>query len=64
MVAHGCRSLHEGLALKLSPSGTRMPDMPLFLAPELYVMVPLEVTYQSAWDAVPTRWQRVIASAN
>jgi hypothetical protein len=37
--------------------------MPLFLAPELYVMVPLEATYQAAWDTVPARWQRVIASA-
>ena len=44
--------------------GDVLPDMPLFLAPELYVMVPLEVTYQSAWDTVPARWQRVIASAN
>ena len=44
--------------------GDALPDMPLFLAPELYVMVPLEVTYQSAWDTVPTRWQRVIAAAN
>jgi Protein of unknown function (DUF4058) len=44
--------------------GDALPDMPLFLAPELYVMVPLEVTYQSAWDTVPTRWQRVIASTN
>ena len=44
--------------------GDALPEMPLFLAPELYVMVPLEVTYQSAWDTVPARWQRVIASAN
>jgi hypothetical protein len=44
--------------------GDALSDMPLFLAPELYVMVPLEVTYQSAWDTVPARWQRVIASAN
>jgi hypothetical protein len=44
--------------------GDALSDMPLFLAPELYVMVPLEITYQSAWDTVPARWQRVIASAN
>jgi Protein of unknown function (DUF4058) len=43
--------------------GDSLPDMPLFLAPGLYVMVPLEATYQAAWDTVPARWQRVIASA-
>ncbi len=43
--------------------GDALPDMPLFLAPGLYVMVPLEATYQAAWDTVPARWQRVIASA-
>jgi hypothetical protein len=43
--------------------GDSLPDMPLFLAPGLYVMVPLEATYQAAWDTVPARWQRVIAAA-
>jgi hypothetical protein len=43
--------------------GDALPDMPLFLAPGLYVTVPLEATYQAAWDTVPARWQRVIASA-
>jgi hypothetical protein len=42
--------------------GDALPDMPLFLAPELYVMVPLDATYQAAWDTVPARWQQVIAS--
>jgi hypothetical protein len=35
--------------------------MPLFLAPEAHVMVPLERTYMAAWDTMPARWQRVIA---
>jgi hypothetical protein len=35
--------------------------MPLFLTPEVYVPVPLEPTYQSAWDAVPTYWRGVLA---
>jgi hypothetical protein len=43
--------------------GDALPEMPLFLAPGLYVIVPLEATYQAAWDSVPSRWQRVIASA-
>jgi Protein of unknown function (DUF4058) len=42
--------------------GDLLPDMPLFLAPEFHIMVPLEVTYQSAWETVPARWQRVIAN--
>lgn len=41
--------------------GDPLPDMPLFLAPEFYVLVPLEATYQAAWQYVPARWQRVIA---
>jgi len=41
--------------------GDSLPDMPLFLEPFDYVMVPLEATYQAAWDAVPARWQRVVA---
>jgi hypothetical protein len=44
--------------------GDALPDMPLFLAPALYVMVPREATYQAAWDTGPARWQRVIASAD
>jgi hypothetical protein len=42
--------------------GDALLDMPLFLAPGLHVLVPLEATYQAAWDSVPARWQRVIAS--
>ena len=29
----------------------------LFLEPRRYVPVPLEATYQAAFDAVPRRWQ-------
>jgi hypothetical protein len=29
--------------------------------PEMYVNVPLESTYLAAWEAVPRRWQNVIA---
>lgn len=38
--------------------GDVLPLMPLIL--ELEVQVPLEETYQSAWQAVPRRWQRVL----
>jgi len=40
--------------------GDRLPDMPLFLTPDACVHVPLEATYQAAWDGVPRRWQSVL----
>lgn len=33
--------------------GDALPSMPLFLTSELHVKVPLEDTYQAAWDASP-----------
>ena len=42
--------------------GDSLPDMPVFLYPGMYIDVPLETTYQSAWEAVPQRWQKVIAA--
>jgi hypothetical protein len=41
--------------------GDVLPDMPLFLVPGGHVLVPLEKTYQTAWEGVPARWRRVIA---
>ena len=43
--------------------GDALPDMPLFLWPGGYIMVPLEPTYQAAWQSVPLRWRRVLESA-
>lgn len=40
--------------------GGVLPDFPLFLTSKLYVRVPLEATYHSAWRGVPQRWKRVI----
>ena len=37
-----------------------LPDMPLFLTTEVYIPVPLEATYQSAWEAVPEFWRNVL----
>jgi hypothetical protein len=34
-------------------SGDVLPDMPLFLEPELYVPTPLEATYQTTWSVCP-----------
>jgi hypothetical protein len=40
--------------------GDALPDMPLFLGPEVYVSVPLDATYRSAFEAVPKRWRDVL----
>jgi hypothetical protein len=37
-----------------------LPEMPLFLTPDVYIPVPLETTYQSAWEAVPAYWRDVL----
>jgi Protein of unknown function (DUF4058) len=37
--------------------GKPLPDMPLFLEPEMYVPVPLEATYAAAFADVPKRWR-------
>jgi hypothetical protein len=42
--------------------GTPLCDMPLFLSPETYILVPLELSYQSAWDAVPSYWRDVLTA--
>ena len=40
--------------------GDALAKMPLFLAPEKSIDVPLEVTYQAAFADVPRKWQRVL----
>jgi hypothetical protein len=35
-------------------------EMPLFLEPEIYINVPLELTYTAAYRGVPQRWKRVL----
>jgi hypothetical protein len=44
-------------------TGAELPEMPLFLAPEHYINVPLERTYTAAWEGVPERWRKVIEKA-
>lgn len=43
--------------------GDSLPDMPIFLQPGRYVPVPLEETYERAWEAVPEFWRNVIVSS-
>ncbi len=40
--------------------GDTLIDMPLFLAPEQYVSVPLEATYLAAYRGVPRRFREVL----
>jgi hypothetical protein len=42
--------------------GDTLPDMPLFLTPETYVPVPLEATYESAWNGLPAYWRDVLTA--
>jgi hypothetical protein len=37
-----------------------LPDMPIFLKPELYVPVPLEATYGSTWQYFPAPMKRLL----
>lgn len=43
--------------------GEAIPDGALFLDTERYVSVPLEATYQAAWQTFPREWQNVITGA-
>lgn len=40
--------------------GDSLPDMPLFLTPEVYVLVPLNATYQSTFEGIPAYWRDVL----
>jgi hypothetical protein len=42
--------------------GSVLPDMPVFLTPEIYVPVPLEATYRSAWEDVPSYWSDMLSA--
>jgi hypothetical protein len=40
--------------------GDTLPEMPLFLTPDVYIPLPLEATYQSAWAALASFWREVL----
>lgn len=42
--------------------GAALPEMPLFLSSKRYVNVPLESTYQSAYEGMPSFWRSVLES--
>jgi len=41
--------------------GDQLPAMPLFLEVDRYVQVPLETTYQTAYNEMPIRWRDELA---
>jgi hypothetical protein len=43
--------------------GDDLPEMPLFLKPEIYVPTPLEATYVAAWDVFPVPLKGLLATA-
>jgi hypothetical protein len=42
--------------------GDVLLDMPLFLTPDVYVPVPLEMTYQAAWAPMPGYWRNLLTA--
>jgi hypothetical protein len=40
--------------------GAPLPEMPLFLRPDRYINVPLEPTYQAAYEGMPAFWREVL----
>jgi hypothetical protein len=42
--------------------GDPVPDMPLFLRPEFYVVAPLDSTYRATWTVFPTTMKRLLES--
>jgi hypothetical protein len=53
----GAEAFVEPLAV-----GDALPEMPLFLTPDVYVPVPLESTYQLAWEGMPLYWRNVLTA--
>ena len=48
--------------IELVAVGDVLPEMPLFLTPDVYVLVPLAATYQSAWEGMPAYWRDVLTT--
>jgi hypothetical protein len=48
--------------IELVAVGEALPNMPLFLTADSYVWVPLEATYQAAWEGMPAYWRDVLTA--
>ncbi len=55
-VGYLCGDLPQAFIEPLSVGGELKP-MPLFLTPETYVLVPLEASYEAAFESVPEFWR-------
>jgi hypothetical protein len=44
--------------------GSPLVEMPLFLTPKFYIPLPLEASYESAWEAVPSFLGDVLTAPN
>jgi len=60
LVAYSAGALKRAFIEPTAPANP-LPDMPRFLEPDRYVPVPLEQSYQAAFDAVPKRWREELA---
>jgi hypothetical protein len=58
-VAYECDSITRAYIEPVAV-GDILPNMPLFLEPDGCIMVPLEITYQTAYAVLPRRWRRVL----
>ncbi len=63
LVSYAVRHTIKAFIQPISVDST-LVDMPLFLKPEHYVPVPLEMTYMRAWSGVPQRWRDVIVDGS
>lgn len=60
LLAYECRETVRAYVEPIAIGDPLIP-MPVFLAdPDGFVEIPLEEAYQTAWNTVPRRWQRVI----
>jgi hypothetical protein len=59
LVSYECEQATEAY-LEPIAVGDVLPNMPLFLEAKRYIMVPLENTYMTAFEAFPRRWRDVL----
>ena len=56
LVAYSAAEIKQAFIEPVAVGGV-LPEMPLFLKPGGYVLVPLEETYQAAFEGVPQVWR-------
>ncbi len=56
LVAYSAADIKQAFIEPVAAGGV-LPEMPVFLKPGGYVLVPLEETYQTAFEGVPRVWQ-------